>query len=251
MRHTTDSDFRYQKIPALPEITSWKEVEIWESGEKLISLNNLYPERISVSPQYFLQGIKSSLEESLVRETVADMLLKASSLLPPKYKFFVWDAWRSIETQKAIFDRYRERLKNQNPTLNEDELITLIQKYVSFPSLDEKCPPPHSTGGAIDLSIVDQFGNYLDMGTPYDEFDTRANIRYFEEKIEIDKSLSNNDMIILKNRRLLFNTMIEKGFTNYPMEWWHYDYGNQFWAKIKGVNAIYGRVDLRDLDKGI
>ncbi len=45
--------------------------------------------------------------------------------------------------------------------------------------------------------------------------------------------------------------MIEKGFTNYPMEWWHYDYGNQFWAKIKGVNAIYGRVDLRDLDKGI
>jgi zinc D-Ala-D-Ala dipeptidase len=235
----------------LQEITSWTGVEIWESGEKLISLNNLYPEQIYVVPQDFLQGIKNSLKESLVRETIANKLLKASSLLPPKYKFAVWDAWRPIETQKAIFDRYRERLKNQNPTLNEDELIILVQQYVSVPSLDDKCPPPHSTGGAIDLSIVDQSGNYLDMGTPYDEFGTRANIRYFEEKIEIGERLSSKDMIILNNRRLLFNIMIEEGFTNYPVEWWHYDYGNQFWAKIKGVNAIYGRVDLRDLDKSI
>jgi len=89
------------------------------------------------------------------------------------------------------------------------------------------------------------------MGTPYDEFGTRANIRYFEEKIEIGERLSSKDTIILNKKRLLFNIMIEEGFTNYPVEWWHYDYGNQFWAKIKGVNAIYGRVDLRDLDKGI
>lgn len=30
------------------------------------------------------------------------------------------------------------------------------------------------------------------------------------------------------------------GFINYPEEWWHFDYGNQFWAKLAGKKAIYG-----------
>jgi len=75
MRHSKDSNGRHQTIPMLQEITSWTGVEIWESGEKLISLSNLYPERIYVSPQYFLQGIKNSLKESSVRETIANLLL--------------------------------------------------------------------------------------------------------------------------------------------------------------------------------
>jgi D-alanyl-D-alanine dipeptidase len=34
--------------------------------------------------------------------------------------------------------------------------------------------------------------------------------------------------------------MHELGFTNYPEEWWHFDYGNQFYAKIKDKAAICG-----------
>ena len=44
----------------------------------------------------------------------------------------------------------------------------------------------------------------------------------------------------MQNRRLLFNAMVDQGFTNYSEEWWHFDYGNQFWALINGVHAIYG-----------
>lgn len=251
MRHRGKSHINFQKIPLLPDVTSWKDVEIQECGERVVSLNELYSDRIIVKPQYFLQEIKDSLKECFVREAVAKMLIKASQSLPSNYEFVIWDAWRPIETQKALFNSYKDKLNASNPTLSEDELGKLIQKYVSLPSLDKTCPPPHSTGGAVDLSIGEQDGNYLDMGTTYDDFSNRASTRYFEEKIEKGENLSSNEMVVINNRRLLFNILTEVGFTNYPDEWWHYDYGNQFWAKAKGVNAIYGRVDLKDLDKGI
>lgn len=31
-----------------------------------------------------------------------------------------------------------------------------------------------------------------------------------------------------QNRKILYDAMIIAGFTNYPEEWWHFDFGNQF-----------------------
>ncbi|KAG0505300.1 MAG: D-alanyl-D-alanine dipeptidase [Candidatus Udaeobacter sp.] len=36
-------------------------------------------------------------------------------------------------------------------------------------------------------------------------------------------------MEALRNRRLLYWIMREAGFANYPYEWWHFDWGTQFW----------------------
>ena len=33
--------------------------------------------------------------------------------------------------------------------------------------------------------------------------------------------------------------MLQAGFTNLPTEWWHFDYGNKFWAFYTGNDAIY------------
>ncbi len=235
-----------QKIPLLPDITSWKDVEIRECGEKLIFLNELYPKRIFIESQYFSQGLEGSIKECFVRETVAKMLIEVSKRLPNDYKLVIWDAWRPIEVQKAIFYRYKEKLKNLNPEVNEENLFIWAQKYISLPSVDENKPSPHSTGGAVDLSIIDSSGNYLNMGTAFDDFSIKANTRYYEQLLEKGKALSDNDLVILNNRRLLFHTMTDVGFTNYLEEWWHYDYGNQFWAKSKGVSAIYGKITIQD-----
>ena len=37
--------------------------------------------------------------------------------------------------------------------------------------------------------------------------------------------------------------MIEQGFTSYAEEWWHFDYGDQFWGSITGQDAIYGPIE--------
>lgn len=238
--------WKLPKIRLLPEIESWEDVEIKECGERLIPLSTLEPERILVRSQYFLNGIKGAAEECFVRDTVAKMLIKASKRLPGRYKLVIWDAWRPVEVQGAIFNMHIEKLKNFNPDFDKENLYRLAKRYVSLPSFDANKPSPHNTGGAVDSSIIDSSGNYLNMGTGFDDFSVKSNTRYYEELLERKRSLSDEDLLILNNRRLLFHTMAAVGFTNYRAEWWHYDYGNQFWGKSKGVNAIYGKITVQD-----
>ncbi len=122
-----------QKIPNLNDIKGWENVEIHECNERLISLKDLYPERILIKSQYFLKGIEGSLEECYVRDTVTKILIKVSKLLPRGHKFVVLDAWRPIEVQKIIFNKYKESLEKDTPNTNERKLIDITQKYVSLP----------------------------------------------------------------------------------------------------------------------
>jgi D-alanyl-D-alanine dipeptidase len=43
------------------------------------------------------------------------------------------------------------------------------------------------------------------------------------------------------NRRLLAEAVGAAGFVNYPHEWWHWSYGDRYWALATGSPfAIYG-----------
>jgi D-alanyl-D-alanine dipeptidase len=122
-----------------------------------------------------------------------------------------------------------------------DTLLEETQKYVSFPSVDPSAPYPHLTGGAVDLTICDADNKPIPMGTEFDHFKSESRTRYYEEQLEAGRDLTPEECTYLTNRRLLFHILTKTGITNYPEEWWHFDYGNQFWASIKGRNAIYGQ----------
>ena len=121
-------DLNLQKIPLPPDFTSWRNVEIRECGEKLISLNAVYPEQIIVDSQYFLKGIKGAIKECFIRETVAKMLIEVSKQLPEDFKLAIWDAWRPIKLQEEIFYRYREKLKDLNPEADKKNLFIWAQE---------------------------------------------------------------------------------------------------------------------------
>ncbi|MBM3473685.1 MAG: M15 family metallopeptidase [Armatimonadetes bacterium] len=36
---------------------------------------------------------------------------------------------------------------------------------------------------------------------------------------------------------MLFNAMERQGFKNYPLEWWHYSYGDSGWAYRLGLDS--------------
>jgi len=42
------------------------------------------------------------------------------------------------------------------------------------------------------------------------------------------------------NRGLLVDAMQASGFVNYGHEWWHYSYGDRYWAFATNSTAIYG-----------
>lgn len=184
---------------------------------------------IVVDMQYVKMKYPGACKVAYVRKRVADMLINAAHRLPDGIHMKVWDAWRSIETQKHIYNQYRNKFKQEYPHLQESELQNKVKQFVSEPGNEYL----HGTGGAVDITLIDDYGNELSMGTKFDEFNDRTRTDYFEKRYNVR---------ILFNRRILYNAMTEAGFVNNPEEWWHYDYGDAIWAAITNNNIKYKSV---------
>ncbi|NMB56041.1 MAG: M15 family metallopeptidase [Leptolinea sp.] len=221
------------------ELGDWNVIAIRECNEELVSLRGIH-NRIIVEPQYFINNIPGALNDCLVRKTVAKKLVKAAEELPGNFSLVIWDGWRPTEVQTALFDEYKSRLKQQFSGKKEEDLDREVAKFVSVPSVNPLCPSPHLTGGAVDLSIM-KGSSYVPMGTGFDDFSPLSNTNYYEI-LSKRKELTREENEFLQDRRLLFHCMRDAGFTNFPNEWWHFDYGDQFWASIsKSDHAIYGK----------
>ena len=175
--------------------------------------------------------IPGSSSSIIARKTVVEKLLQAQKLLPKGYRFKVYDAYRPIIVQQKLWDFYYEKEKEKNPDKNEKELEKLTAFWVSKPSYNVLAPSLHNTGGAIDLTIIDENDKELNMGCEFDDFSDRAWTNHFE-KYEKNEEVRNN-------RRLLYNIMLSVGFTNLPSEWWHYDYGDDKWAQFYHTAPLY------------
>lgn len=204
-----------------------------ESDEPLVDLLRYNSGRISVEPAYYLKGIKSAVSTCLARESVAEKLCDISEGLPDGLCLKVFDAWRPFEVQEALYYQYRDIVKKENAGLCEREIDLLTQQFVSLPEKNRYNSPVHSTGGAIDLTLSKPDGTELSMGTEFDAFSPESHTAFYEDKNSADA------LKIKANRRILYNAMINAGFTNLPTEWWHYDYGDKFWAHYTDNTAIY------------
>lgn len=207
-------------------------VRICPVEEPLVCISETMQDVLLFEPRYYMAGIPGATTRVWVRSSVARMLREAANLLPEGCKLKIYDAWRPVAVQRALYDNYYDRLKSapRNAGLSEAELKDLARCFVSFPSEDPGQPFVHSTGGAVDLTVVDAGGRDLDMGTDFDDFTDTAYLACFEDS---------DNTVVRDNRRLLYHVMTAAGFTGYPYEWWHYDFGDRFWAAIKQRDSIY------------
>jgi len=179
-------------------------------------------QKLVVRAHYSMLGISGARKQTVLREPVARRLRTAASSLPEGFMLVLLDGWRSGATQKAIYDYFTTVAKNlgQDPGRYAFDLDSSVDR--GFPTEDA----PHRTGAAVDVTLIGADGNDWPMGTEFDEISPRSATR----ALEIE--LSNNKLVereALLGRRLLYHVMTKAGFTNYPDEWWHYDYGNGFW----------------------
>lgn len=229
-------------IPVTKNVAGWREKAISECGEALVALSTCTNQRLLAEPAYFQQGLPGALEEIYLRESVAHKLVAVAEDLPDGYTLLVWDAWRPLTVQQALFDALSQVVRAQSPTLSEQEVRSRTEVYVSFPSKSALRPSPHYAGGAVDLTLADVHGNALGMGTAFDEFGATAHTRFLEERRARSEELSEAEEMALVHRRLLYHSMLAHGFTNYVEEWWHFDYGDQFWGMLTGQTAFYGPI---------
>lgn len=214
----------------IPELQLSNKVINDFKDEELVEIVNT--DKIEIKMMYPILNMKNGFNKCLLRKTVANMLYKASDSLPNGYKFLIWDSWRPFALQKELFEVYSKDIIKifHIEDMDKEEQIKFISQYVADPIKDEEYPPAHTTGGAIDLTLTKD-GKELDFGTGFDSFSDKTNTTWFENH--------NEDSVIKDNRRFLYYTMINVGFTNLPSEWWHYEYGDQNYAKITGNKAIY------------
>jgi len=154
-----------------------------------------------------------------VRRSVAERLREAQRLLPEGHTLIVFDAYRSIEVQRALYDQFMHGLQRIKPGWSAAQLADETERYVALPSLDASCPSPHSTGGTVDVAIVKE-GHMIEFGTPFDHGTKRSALRFFEDEAHIRSEV---DVESRDNRRLLYRVMHEVGFEGFEHEWWHFN----------------------------
>ncbi|UVW28694.1 M15 family metallopeptidase [Massilia sp. H6] len=91
----------------------------------------------------------------------------------------------------------------------------------------------HSYGMALDITLLDEAGLELDMGTGFDDM-TELSHPALEEGFVLAGRLTAQQMA---NRRLLRAAMLQAGFLGIRTEWWHFDCGDR-----ELVRSTYRRV---------
>lgn len=188
-----------------------------------------------------------------LRQGVVQALLEAQFLIEkryPQWKIRIYDAYRPVGVQQYMVN-YTFNSLVKSMSLHEEllsaqqrqNLWNRVYKIWAAPSLNKNMPPPHSTGGAVDVTIVNEQGEILDMGGEIDELSERSHPDYYLSDQDGDSQQYHF------NRQLLNRAMTNAGFYRHPGEWWHFSLGDQMWAWQHNQNepsakaiARYGRV---------
>lgn len=170
----------------------------------------------------------------LLREGAAERLARAEKLLPGGLRLLVVEGYRPPSLQRRYFEEYRDELAKLHPDHSSEQLRTAASRYVSPPDI-----APHSAGAAIDLTLCDAAGVELDMGTRMNASPEESAGHCYTDAPGLDPSATERRMVLVE-------AMHSAGFVNYPTEWWHFSYGDRYWALLtKRQVALYGPVAAR------
>jgi len=185
-----------------------------------------------------LVGLESTPDENpqnstyaFLRLSVAQRLLQAQETLPRGFRLLIAEGYRPYEQQDFYFNRRERRLMDADPTLSKEAASLRTSEFVSPPQI-----APHVSGAAVDLTIIDEDGHALDMGTAIDATPEQSNQAcYF--------AADNISAKARLNRTILATALSSAGLINYPTEWWHWSYGDRYWAFItRQPQAVFGPI---------
>jgi D-alanyl-D-alanine dipeptidase len=169
----------------------------------------------------------------LLRSEVARRLALAAATLPDQVRLHLVEGYRPPEVQAALYESHRRSLLADLPGIDIAESRRLASRFVAPPSV-----AAHPSGAAVDVTLVDAGGHPLDMGTAIDATPEESDGACYLDAPGLSARARDH-------RRLLAASLTTAGFVNYPTEWWHWSYGDRYWAFVAGATAaLYGEVVL-------
>lgn len=212
----------------------YQQIAIHECGEPLVPIPLEQFAVVTPHPYEVLGAPYGERSPYWLRQSVVVALKQAQEHLQtvrPAWRLQVFDAYRPIAVQQFMVDYTAQQLaRRQGVNLEQlaagpkQSLLEVVYQFWALPSANPETPPPHSTGAAIDLTLVDETGHPLDMGSPIDEVSERSYPDYFQAATDA------HSQHVHTHRSLLRQCMEAAGFQQHPNEWWHFSQGDQMWA---------------------
>jgi len=196
-----------------------------ENGEPLVDIREYAPKLVIAREQVI----------PFVRKRVAEMVHQATLLIPDGIRLGLVEGWRPIERQQRIYDFLWKCAVEAYPNRDHAALRRTVCRWVA--PTDQKAPPGHCTGAAVDVWLLDGEGKEMNVWAPYSRFEASPmfTLGLTEEAHKL--------------RMTLYNAMMSVGFSNCRDEWWHYSYGDAGYAvRTAQTTCVYG---LTKLDKAI
>ena len=172
---------------------------------KIIDSSIVVDLKYSTSDNFLGFDVYGDFNTCYLQTDVAEKLRIAQQFLKSQFPFYsliIYDGARPRSVQYKMWNTldipYRER-----------------SKYLSNPAGGSL----HNFGAAVDLSIINENGYELDMGTKYDYFGELAYPREEERMIKEGK-LTHKQLL---NREILRTVMAKAGFVGITTEWWHFN----------------------------
>lgn len=122
--------------------------------------------------------------------TVQKLMLVQQELRQQGLKLKIWDGFRPVSAQFALWEAYPD------------------PKYVANPETGHSS---HSRGNTLDITLVNAQDEEVEMPSAFDNFSSLA-----------DRDYSDCTDTAAANAELLEQIMKKHGFTGYENEWWHF-----------------------------
>jgi D-alanyl-D-alanine dipeptidase len=207
-------------------------IDIVDNQEPMIDLTQQKIIIYGSSPE-----IPDNTDYTKIRKTVFEKLQQAQKLLPKGLRLCLFEGYRSLYLQQTLFDNRIAKVKKLHSDWSAEQIFLNATMLIS-PVVNQDGSiniPPHSTGGAFDVYLINNKDEAIEMGIhPGNWMDDN------------DGSLSQTSSRSISvearaNRKIMCEVLSAVGFVNYPTEYWHWSYGDRYWAyHTKKPHALYG-----------
>jgi D-alanyl-D-alanine dipeptidase len=159
--------------------------------------------KYACNKNFMKTDVYEGFNKGYLQRDAALKLVKANKLLKeirPDLSLLVVDALRPRHVQQKMWSLLQG---------------TPMQHYVADPRFGSM----HNYGCAVDITIADQNGVQLDMGTLVDHFGKLSEVRLEDSHLKHGKLTEEQ----IANRKLLRKVMTSAGFHPISIEWWHFE----------------------------
>ncbi len=161
----------------------------------------------------------TDLKDAYLHPDAAQALKKCQQRLKqlhPELSLIIYDAARPMSVQQKMWDVVKGTSKNI---------------YVSNPANGGGL---HNYGFAVDITICDERGDSIPMGTKIDYMGRAAHPEFEDEMVR--KGIITREAV--ENRKLLREVMAVGGFKVLKTEWWHFNLKTRAQIKAEGRKPI-------------